>query len=318
MVNFDEERRNAGLGRTYTKAWISPHDQVRLLESRGLMVGSMDDAIALLEHVNYYRLSGYCNAFEVERHKFAPEACIEHVGSAHAFDMSLRRLFDQALEIVEIEVRARIAGRFGQRYAAFGHCRTDNFHAWENCGGRFRHGDWLERAREEAQRSREVFVQHFSSKYREFPDLPIWMLTEVLSFGLLSRMFAGMSRQDQRDIASPYGLQPRILQSWLHHFVYVRNICAHHARLWDRIWSVRPQLPPHPTWQEPCLTTNQRPYVTLLMLAHVVSRIAVQRDFMRHWKREVIELLTRIPEAPAAADRLGLPREWVSHPLWRV
>ena len=86
----------------------------------------------------------------------------------------------------------------------------------------------------------------FSSKYREFPDLPIWMLTEVLSF----------------------------------------------------------DLPPHPTWQEPCLTTNQRPYVTLLMLAHVVSRIAVQRDFMRHWKREVIELLTRIPEAPAAADRL--------------
>lgn len=92
-----------------------------------------------------------------------------------------------------------------------------------------------QRHQEEANRSSELFVTHFKQAYIEFPDLPVWMVTEVKSFGGLSKMFMGMSRSDQKSISSRYGLQPSIFQSWMHHFVYVRNLCAHHSRLWDRV-----------------------------------------------------------------------------------
>jgi abortive infection bacteriophage resistance protein len=40
------------------------------------------------------------------------------------------------------------------------------------------------------------------ANYREFPDLPVRIATEVMSFGALSMMYKGMFREDQRAIAS--------------------------------------------------------------------------------------------------------------------
>lgn len=317
MQSNHEHHRGHGL-RPYTKSWLSPEDQASLLASRGLCIEDAEVAVALLEHLSYYRLSGYCVAFEYQRHRFVPEATLSHVDSAHTFDVSLRELFDRALEIVEIDLRARVASHFGRKYQAFGHCTPSSFHTPANRRGVSWHSQWLERVQKEASRSKEVFVVHFARTYREFPDLPIWMLTEVMSFGLLSRMFAGMHRQDQRAIARCYGLQPRFLQTWLHHFVYVRNICAHHGRLWDRVWSVKAQLPPHSAWQAPRIVANQKPYTTLLMLAHMVTRVNVRRGSVDAWRRDVSELLHELPVAPAAAERLGLPPGWTSSEVWNL
>lgn len=316
MVMSGDGRHGAKGVRPYGKPWISLQQQAELLSSRGLRIDDPDAATALLDHLSYYRLSGFCLAFELERHRFSADASFEQVDAAHLFDVSLRGYFDQALEVVEIDLRAAIASRFGQRYQAFGHCDASSFHSVEAHGGGFRHSAWMERSREETMRSRELFVQHFAATYREYPDLPIWMLTEVLSFGALSKMFAGMHRVDQREIAFRYGLQPQFFESWLHHFVYVRNICAHHGRVWDRLWSVKPRLPPHSGWQSPLVPTNERPYATLVMLGHMLRRVRVRAQFANAWAAGVSDLLARLPAAPEAASRLGLPSDWCSHRFW--
>jgi abortive infection bacteriophage resistance protein len=89
------------------------------------------------------------------------------------------------------------------------------------------------------------------------------MVTEVMSFGGLSKMFMGMSRRDQKVISNRYGLQPIILQSWMHHFVYVRNLCAHHSRVWDRVWAIKPTLPYGKDWAAPNLRSNRHLLATL-------------------------------------------------------
>lgn len=304
--------------RPYRKPWLSLQKQVELLRSRGLRIDRESTAKRLLVHLNYYRLSGYGLAFEEARHRFRDGTSIEDLEAAHAFDVALRGWLDQALEIVEVDLRSALAIVVGREHGAFGHCDPQRFHAPHGITSGFVHAEWLRRARLETDRSHEPFVKHFRKTYSEYPDLPIWMLTEVLSFGALSKMYAGLRRDDQRAVAARYGIQARFLQSWLHHLVCVRNICAHHGRVWDREWSVKPQLPPHARWLPPIVTSNERPYATLLILRHLLGRIQGDSRSVDAWRRGVVEILAKLPRAEGARARLGMSPEWESDPRWRA
>jgi len=296
--------------RPFTKPWLSCQDQVSLLEQRGLVITDAAVAAQFLRHVNYYRFSGYCLAFEHSRHQFIPGTTFEQIEYAYEFDRGLRDLIDEALEIVELDLRTTIAYTFGQRYGPFGHTESASFFH------RFQHDDWLDSLREQAGRSSELFVTHFRANYVEFPDLPIWMATEIMSFGVLSRMFMGMLRRDQSAAASRYGRQPHDLASWMHHLVYIRNLCAHHGRLWDRVWTIKPNAPAGKRWSAPLLPGNDRLFVTLLILRSLLTSCPTAHQFTRRWRDRVAALIQSPPSSPSPADRMGLTADWTDHPCW--
>ena len=109
---------------------------------------------------------------------------------------------------------------------------------------------------------------------------------EVMSFGALSKMYHGMLRPDQRIIARRYGVQSQDLVTILHHLVYVRNLCAHHSRLWDRTWAIKPSLPKGQAWQ-PHVPTNDRLFTTLLLLYSLMNRCPAVRAFATAWRDRV-------------------------------
>ncbi|MDZ7620149.1 MAG: hypothetical protein U1E05_24375, partial [Patescibacteria group bacterium] len=53
----------------FQKPWRSHAHLVALLQQRGLVVADAAAAAAFLAHLSYYRFSGYCLAFEVQRHQ---------------------------------------------------------------------------------------------------------------------------------------------------------------------------------------------------------------------------------------------------------
>ena len=73
----------------YQKSWLSCADQVAKLVSRGLTVADPAAAERFLSHVNYYRFSGYCLAYEQQRHTFTG-CTFEQVRATYDFDMVLR------------------------------------------------------------------------------------------------------------------------------------------------------------------------------------------------------------------------------------
>ena len=85
----------------YQKPWCSHADLVQKLIDRGLVVTDRPKAEAFLAHVNYYRLSGYCLAFESpgQRHTFSPGTTFEQLQAAYDFDFTLRDLVGEALEV---------------------------------------------------------------------------------------------------------------------------------------------------------------------------------------------------------------------------
>ena len=63
------------------------------------------------------------------------------------------------------------------------------------------------------------------------------MISEVLSMGDLSKILNGLNFKDlkeiSKDLAPDYFVYP-VLANWVHVLATVRNICAHHSRLWNR------------------------------------------------------------------------------------
>lgn len=295
----------------YQKPWLSHADQVAQLIARGLAVADPAAAEQFLSHINYFRFSGYCLAFEQHRHVFRPGATFEQVRASYDFDLALRDLVADALEIIEVDMRAAIAYHFGQRYRAFGHVDPANFfHTFD-------HQDWLSRLRGEAARSSELFVTHARNSYSQFPDLPVWMLTETISFGGLSKMFHGMLNVDKRPIAARYGIQARELQSWMHHLAYVRNLCAHHSRIWDRVWSITPLLPRGRVWRPPHLPARSRLFATLLILRWLLNRCPAIGTFPDDWRNRVNTLMQNPPAVPDPLGHMGILANWNQHPIWR-
>ena len=295
----------------YEKQWLSHADQVLKLESRGLTIADRTSAELFLSHVNYYRFSGYCLAFENPRRVFPVGVTFEDISGAYAFDVALRDLLTEALEVIEIDVRAYLAYHFGKTHGAFGHTDQAMFF------GKFDHVDLMLRLRDEANRSSELFVKHFRQKYADFPDLPIWMITEVMSFGTLTRMYRGMERSDQQAISSRYNLQAITFGTILLHLVYVRNLCAHHSRLWDRVWSLKATLPQGKMWQPPIMPGNDRLFATACLIQHLLNRCPAIGDFAKKWKDRLHPLLKSPPKNQQSHKFMGMPSDWDRHPVWK-
>lgn len=294
----------------YSKPWLPIKDQIQRLVSRGLIIDDQKSAEQLLWHLNYYRFSGYCLAFETCRHAFQPGTTFSQVQSAYAFDVSLRDLLTEALEVIEVDVRSAVAHLFGQKSGAFGYLEAKYFRP------SFDHSKWLEKLREEAQRSSELFVEHFRSHYAGFPDLPFWIATEVMSFGAVSKAYSGLLDAYQRPVSDRYNMQKGDFVSILHHLTYVRNVCAHHCRLWDRVWDIKPKLPAAKHWHPPLVPDAARLFVTILFVYRVLKNCSANQKFAIEWKRRINELVKQLPDTGDALTRMGMPNDWFKHPLW--
>lgn len=295
----------------YSKMWLSVPDQLQKLITRGLVIANPDAAADFLSHINYYRFTGYGLVFEQPRHSYLAGTTFEQVRQAYEFDRALRDLFTESIEVIELDLRTALAHTFGETYGPFGHVDPLNFYS------RTDHPEWLGKLRAEAKRSRELFIDHYKVTYREFPDLPIWVATEVMSFGALSRMLEALNKSDLKRIASRYRLQPLTLVSCAHHLVYVRNLCAHHSRLWDRVWAIKADLPAGKLWAPPHLPDNTQLFSSLLLQSHLLRHIPAEQDFAQDWRQRVQNLIeNHRPSCPAPLSHMGLSNEWHQHPLW--
>lgn len=177
---------------------------------------------------------------------FRPGATFAQALDLYVFEKRLRLLFLDATERIEVALRVDIALLLGAR-DPWAHRNPKllhgNFARRVNLNtGRTSHQDWLARLDQAASRSKEEFVRHFTSRYSG--PLPIWIAVELWDFGMLSTFLAGMAASDQAAVAAKYGVhRPELLAGWMRAINHVRNICAHHGRLWNRSPADQPKPP---------------------------------------------------------------------------
>ncbi len=292
----------------YKKPPLSFEEQIELLQSRGLIIQDTMGAVSFLKRINYYRLSAYCIPFQHPKDIFKKSTTLEDISDLYFFDRKLRQLVFDALQTIEIAMRTRISYQLAHTYGTFGYVKPDNF------APRFTyHARWKKDLQSAIRRSREEFVQHYSNKYSCSPHLPIWMVVELISFGMLSRLVRGLKHQDLKGVCKLLNVPTAVFPSWMHSLSYVRNICAHHGRLWNRQLAIPPKIPKPPIWRDPFKIPNDR-FFSIAVIIHYLFKWADTSDFS--FKSALKTLLkTRSTDH---LGQMGFPPNWVEHTIWHV
>ena len=300
--------------RPYTKLPLTFDQQLAQLVERGLVVDNREQILQVLESTSYYRLSAYWYPFRMRDQDgnvtdiLEPGTKSSAIIILYEFDRRLRLAIMDAIERVEIAVRTRLTYQLAHAYGTFGHLQPANFHTG------FKHAEWLASVEEEVGRSKEEFIRHHRETYDGFPNLPIWKATEVMSLGNISVLFGGLKHEDKKPIADWFQLHHKQLAQWLHVLTYIRNVCAHHGRLWNRELAIRPSRPKSEDWQPPATPRTDRVFIILLMLRQLLAVMPSAEE----WQQRCNRLLEPMAENPRWRESMGLPESWREHPFWSL
>lgn len=327
---------------SYQKPWLSLEQQLDNLQARGLRVSDRDKTLRCLQRMGYYRLSGYWFAFRersgpcclldkqrlnkaqakvelLALDSFKPAATFQNAVDLYVFDKELRLLAMDALERVEIALRVDVSHTLGQ-LDPFAYLRPEIFHhtfsqILNKDSGLTRHHEWIGKHAQLILRSKEEFVTHNRAKY----GLPLafWVACEVWDFGTLSTLFGGMQEAEQDAIAAKYGVRNgRVFASWLRSLNYLRNVCAHHSRLWNRNIVDQPKLPPveELPWVA-AFAGNSHGLARCFLLLRILREMLGVINPTSSWPTRMKDHLVSFPELGHLGLNLagmGAPADWQS------
>lgn len=223
--------------------------QIELLKSRGMEIDvEQIEAEKYLSNYGYYRLSAYSNLFrktdtknKIRLDEFINGTSFSEIIKLYEFDSKLRNHLMRAIEKIEISLRTNITHELSTKTNnAFIHYDSCIYHKnfLENQkpeSPRLNHGKWMAKIEKQIRGSTDAFIKHYKKKYIDFPKLPLWMFTEILTISELSYFYNGLSNNLKKDISVKFApFHYKSLTTFFHRLSIVRNICAHHGRLWNR------------------------------------------------------------------------------------
>lgn len=325
---------------SYLKSWLSLDQQLDQLQARGLHVSDRDKALSCIQRIGYYRLSGYWFAFRersmlccelsgphsgkpqdkgqlLTLDNFKPGASFQNAVDLYVFDKELRLLATDALERVEIALRVDVSHTLG-RLDPFAYLKRDLFHPLfsevpHKDRGLTRHHEWVTKHAQLISRSKEEFVSHIKSKYGL--PLPVWVACEVWDFGTMSTLFGGMREAEQDAISARYGVNNgRVFASWLRSLNYLRNVCAHHSRLWNRNIVDQPKLPSvnEVSWVAP-FTNNGHALARCFLLLRILRHLLGVINPTSSWPARLKTHMESFPDLSHLGLNLagmGAPADW--------
>ena len=281
-------------GQRYDKPALDENELIERYIERGLIITDRNRAARYLRHIGYYRLSPYTIPFQADRttHSFKSGTTFDDILYIYVFDRQLRLLTMDALERVE-----HLTERERQRTPSDRGEQVDHLH----------YPDAL---------------SHYLATYSSPETPPSWLVIELLTAGELHHLYANLTLRYRKKIARELNLPDQVLQSWLKTYVRVRNICAHHGRLWNRFLGVYPVIPRSPTvrWLtdrstfdtgNPRALERKRFYPVLVSLQSILFTISPHST----WALRMHSLLGEYQRVQLNA--LGMKADWDADEFWQ-
>lgn len=296
----------------YKKQPTTIHEQIELLKSRGLKFKNEKKSLHYLSNISYYRLRAYTYPFQDnshDSHPFKGDIAFEDILDLYVFDRKLRIVVFDAIEKIEVALRTKLIYHYSLSHGSHWH---ENGQLYRTNTRFIKDIDDLYK---EIDRSTETFIKHYKEKYTS-PQYPAcWMSLEVASMGLLSKLFQNLQNcKEKKSIYNDFGVKDyKVLESWLHAICHVRNICAHHGRLWNRRLTAKPIIPKssfYPFLDNKTINTNKL-YATLSCMVYILNIISPSHNFVNRIKG-LFELSNLVN-----LKEMGFPRGWEKEPLWQ-
>lgn len=297
----------------YSKPPISFSEQISKLKKRGLKFEDETKAESYLSNISYYRLRAYTYPFQDNKnqsnHSFIVPVTFEEIIELYRFDRQLSKLVFDALQKIEIALRTQIVYQWAMKYGSHWQLEPSLYR------DTFLFKKQIENLQGEIERSDETFIKHYKETYSNPSGPPSWMSLEVSSFGLLSKIFSNLKKGNEKEaVTNHFGLKEiRILENWMHCFSNIRNICAHHSRLWNRSFATHIMLPTNPKFPfiENKMIYPFKLYAALCCIQYLLNTIIPANGF----KVKLMELINQYPLA--REKEIGFPLKWKDETFWR-
>ena len=296
----------------YSKKALTVPEQIEFLQTNGVVIEDISFAKSVLKNVSFYRFRQYLFPFRIKdgSNTYTLGTSFLQAWQYYCFDRRLRLCVMDAIERVEVAVKTQIVNHLALKYGVFAYCNRSVFASSldEN-----KYEELLSVIKLSVVKSKEEFVQDFYQKYGKLANLPIWMVFEIISFGNMLTLFRLLKKQDKEIIAKAFYSNAVVFESWLAHLNYIRNICAHHARLWNRQMAVNPLIPKKDLkWHEMNFPVNERRiYSTLCILKTLIDIITPQSN----WKDSFYLLLQEFPMIYRIA--MAIPEDFENSSIWK-
>lgn len=245
---------------SYNKPPLSLIEQIYHLQECGIQIEDQDFATKVLKFVSLKRLKGYI--YPPLKSKY-----FKDIWSLYQFDSEIRRFCLGLIELVEVGIRTVISNQMSLEYGIHWFERADLFSADEKHQGILK---VIEKAQSKAKKDTNHHVGRFYVKYNEASFPPSWTVFEALTLGTVSTIYRSMKPQIQKKISREFGLNYDIFKSWLICIAALRNICAHHERLWNRVFTFKPIIQNE---QKGYIPTNERFFAQFMVLSNLIKII---------------------------------------------
>lgn len=299
----------------YDKCYFSIEQLSNKLKDQGLVVsGDYQEEILkqALRYIGYYRLRGYFYFFYEEdefdeegNKKFKKNFSIQDVLDIYYFDEKIRLVILKEIQRVEIAIRIRISEHMSNKYSLHWYMNLTALNPEYNYKDLF----------DKISQSKSKACEHYNKKYYSPKYPPSFMVTEVLTFGVWSRIFTNLKPEDKQEISDGWGIRRRdTLRSWLHSLTYLRNACSHHNQIWNK--SSRSFIPAKydniDDWKD---INVSMPYSRMSVLQHMAKKINIGSK-KSSFKEDIKEAFESAPKFFDAKSQLGFPDDWENRSVW--
>lgn len=298
----------------FAKPPLPVEEQVKLLQSRGLCISDSERAGRYLLSIGYYRFSAYCIPFELSHgqvHQFRNGTSFDDILELYIFDRKLRCLFWEALERVEVHIRTQwVYNLTTQTQDPFAHLKPINF------SDQVDYQKDLKKLKEEVNRGKkETFVKHFFDYYEE-PLPPLWACVHLMTLGELIRWVQNTQNARVRNkVAQSLGFTKYYpFYGFAVALTELRNVCAHHVRLWNRSFMKSPRLVKDlnvPGFERFLPIASGNKFYTFAIL---LSAVLKAHNPKTSWPSRLGNLLSTRTSWQLTA--MGLPPNWKECEVW--
>lgn len=296
-------------------------EQILRLKNLGMGFYNIDTAKSYLSRVSYFRLKYFWNdLIDKVSGDFKEDTYFEHIIERYEFDRSLRQILFKAIETLEVGLRSKIISILSNSTGTGLWYLDDKLFEYSNY-----HTELVLDLKYEFGRSTDPFARNFIRESSNWDDSSFngdnpdaWMILETTTFGTLSKLYKNLKKQSplQSVIAKEFGLySSNDLSSWLESISVLRNVVAHHSRIWYRIFAKRPaNIKNHrDEWLAQEMTDNQskRAFGVISCLLYLCNALNPNNTL----KREIKSLFNSHPNIPI--NMLGFTKNWEKEPLWK-
>jgi len=296
----------------YSKQGLSRESLAKLAIERGLSEADPSKLEDLLQHVSYFRFSGYWLHYKQLDDSLRASPSLHTILAIYCFDQKMRLLVLKSIQHIENTLRAMFIDYYATQYKdPFAYLEHSNF---PNMTAE-KHAEKICSIQEETSRSQALFVIAYRKKYENPLILPVWMAIEVASFSTLVYLCIGAEYKFKESLSRIFNMPFKVLDKWFIALRLLRNKCAHHERVWDIFYYQPKLLEPRkykfPEWNSDIVPKSSTFFYRLLMLEHMISNLPYSDFSVYHDVADIVDTYPKVPLKVA-----GFPENWKDCPVW--